>query len=237
LPNRFFCALRWPHVSHHTGWKEIPAAGDELLEAPNGEREAAKVVANRIALADRQKLLADTEVINVKRQEDRAKMEAEHEAEKAVKQSGGNVTEARLAASKRAAAEARENTFKELRIVIKGDVSGTVEAVEGALSGIGNKEAGVRVVHTGVGEVTDSDVAMAEASGGEPISHSVANPSDGDRLQRAMRQKHQDVRDAEARRLASRVGHLSIDRDCSEKDGRALAAHDRIADNRRRDSR
>jgi translation initiation factor IF-2 len=209
-----------------TGWKEIPSAGDELLEAPGGEREAAKVVANRIALADRQKLLADTEVINVKRQEDRAKLEAEQEAEKAVRQSGGNVTEARLAASKRAAADARENTFKELRIVIKGDVSGTVEAVEGALSGIGNKEAGVRVVHTGVGEVTDSDVAMAEASGGELVGQDVADSSHGNRFQRALLQEHQDFRDAKARGPAPRVGHLPSYRDGAEEDRRALAAHD-----------
>ena len=149
-----------------TGWKEIPHAGDELLEAVNGEKEASKAIANRIAMIDRQKLLADTEIINVKRREERAKLEAEQEAEAAVKKAGGNVFEARIAATKRAAAHAREHEFKELRLVIKGDVSGTVEAVEGALSGIGNKEAGVKIVHTGVGEVTDSDVAMAEAAEG-----------------------------------------------------------------------
>ena len=46
-------------------------------------------------------------------------------------------------------------------------MSGTVEAVEGVLSGIGNKEAGVKIISTGVGEVTESDIAMAEAAEGE----------------------------------------------------------------------
>lgn len=150
-----------------TGWKDIPFAGDELLEAPNGEGEARKVVTNRLAMTERKKLLKDTEVINVKRQEERDKLEAEQLHEKEVRAAGGNVYEAKLKASRIAAAEAKRNEFKELRLVIKGDVSGTVEAVEGALSGIGNKEAGVKVVHTGVGEVTDSDVALAEASEGE----------------------------------------------------------------------
>lgn len=150
-----------------SGWKEIPQAGDEMLEAPNGEGEARKVVVNRLAQAERKKLLKDTEVINAKRQEDRERLEAEHAEETAVRASGGNVFEAKLKASRVAAAEARRNEYKELRLVVKGDVSGTVEAVEGALSGIGNKEAGVKIIHTGVGEVTDSDVALAEASDGE----------------------------------------------------------------------
>jgi translation initiation factor IF-2 len=52
-------------------------------------------------------------------------------------------------------------------LIIKGDVSGTVEAVVGSLEGIGNKEAGVKIIHTGVGEVGESDVSMAEASQGK----------------------------------------------------------------------
>jgi len=55
-------------------------------------------------------------------------------------------------------------------LIIKGDVSGTVEAVVGSLEGIGNKEAGVKIIHTGVGEVGESDVSMAEASQGELMS-------------------------------------------------------------------
>lgn len=150
-----------------TGWKNTPVAGDELLEAPNGEREATKAIANRKALSDRQKLSADSEVINVKRVEDRAKLDAEQEAERAVKSAGGNLADLRLAERKKAAREAAENVYQELRLIVKGDVSGTVEAVEGALSGIGNKEAGVKIIHTGVGEVNESDVAMAEAVGGK----------------------------------------------------------------------
>lgn len=53
---------------------------------------------------------------------------------------------------------------KELRIVVKGDVQGSVEAVKGLLERIENEEVEVRVLHSGVGTVTESDVMLAKAS-------------------------------------------------------------------------
>lgn len=58
---------------------------------------------------------------------------------------------------------------KELVLIIKADVSGTVEAVVGALEGIGNKEARVKIISSAVGDVQESDVEMARAvSGASP---------------------------------------------------------------------
>jgi translation initiation factor IF-2 len=53
---------------------------------------------------------------------------------------------------------------KEFPIVVKGDVQGSVEAIVAALENLGNEEVGARVVHSGVGGVTESDVTLAEAS-------------------------------------------------------------------------
>ncbi|MGO8799692.1 MAG: translation initiation factor IF-2 [Roseiarcus sp.] len=53
---------------------------------------------------------------------------------------------------------------KEMPIVVKGDVQGSVEAIVAALDGLGTDEVGARVVHSGVGGVTESDVTLAEAS-------------------------------------------------------------------------
>ena len=53
---------------------------------------------------------------------------------------------------------------KELPIVVKGDVQGSVEAIVAALDNLGNEEVSARVVHSGVGGVTESDVTLAEAS-------------------------------------------------------------------------
>jgi translation initiation factor IF-2 len=53
---------------------------------------------------------------------------------------------------------------KELPLVVKGDVQGSVEAIVAALEKLGTDEVGARVVHSGVGGVTESDVTLAEAS-------------------------------------------------------------------------
>jgi len=53
---------------------------------------------------------------------------------------------------------------KEFPLVIKGDVQGSVEAIAGALEKAGNDEVSARLVHAGVGGITESDVTLAEAS-------------------------------------------------------------------------
>jgi len=53
---------------------------------------------------------------------------------------------------------------KELPIVLKGDVQGSVEAISAAVEKLGNEEVLARVIHAGVGGVTESDVTLAEAS-------------------------------------------------------------------------
>ncbi len=53
---------------------------------------------------------------------------------------------------------------KELPIVVKGDVQGSVEAITAAVERLGNDEVVARVIHGGVGGVTESDVTLAEAS-------------------------------------------------------------------------
>ncbi len=53
---------------------------------------------------------------------------------------------------------------KEFNLLIKGDVQGSVEAIIGALAKLGTDEVGARIVHTGVGQITESDVALANAA-------------------------------------------------------------------------
>ena len=60
------------------------------------------------------------------------------------------------------------STTKELALVIKGDVQGSVEAIVSALHKLSTDEIRVRVLHSGVGAITESDVTLA-ASTGAPI--------------------------------------------------------------------
>ena len=53
---------------------------------------------------------------------------------------------------------------KEIPVVVKGDVQGSVEAISQSAQKLGNEEVSVRVLHTGVGAVNESDVTLANAS-------------------------------------------------------------------------
>ena len=53
---------------------------------------------------------------------------------------------------------------KEFTLLIKGDVQGSVEAIVGSLKKLGTDEVIARIVHTGVGGITESDIALASAS-------------------------------------------------------------------------
>ncbi len=57
-----------------------------------------------------------------------------------------------------------EGKMKELDIIVKADVQGSVEAVKQSLEKLSNDEVRVRVIHGGVGAVNDSDVMLASAS-------------------------------------------------------------------------
>ena len=57
-----------------------------------------------------------------------------------------------------------EGEMKELAIIVKADVQGSVEAVKQSLEKIQNDEVRVRVIHGGVGAINESDVMLADAS-------------------------------------------------------------------------
>ncbi len=54
--------------------------------------------------------------------------------------------------------------FKELNIILKGDVDGSVEALSDQLQSLSTEEISVNIIHKGVGQITESDVLLAAAS-------------------------------------------------------------------------
>jgi translation initiation factor IF-2 len=54
--------------------------------------------------------------------------------------------------------------FKELNIILKGDVDGSVEALSGSLQKLSTEEIQINILHKGVGAITESDVLLASAS-------------------------------------------------------------------------
>jgi translation initiation factor IF-2 len=61
----------------------------------------------------------------------------------------------------------------EYPVVVKADTQGSTEAIVGALSKLGNDDIRVRILHSGVGGITESDVALASASGAPIIGFNV----------------------------------------------------------------
>ena len=116
------------------------------------------------------------DVLNVTDTEAQAREIAEYRANAAKEKraaAGAAVTLDQLMAN----AKASENV-SELPILVKGDVQGSTEAIVQAMEKIGNEEVRVRVLHSGVGAITESDIGLAEASGAPVIGFNVrANAS------------------------------------------------------------
>ncbi|MEM9168137.1 MAG: translation initiation factor IF-2 [Pseudomonadota bacterium] len=78
--------------------------------------------------------------------------------EQQVAKSSGNSLEQMMA-------QLQDAEIKEMPVVIKGDVQGSVEAIVSSLEKLSTDEVRVKVLHTGVGGVSESDVILASASG------------------------------------------------------------------------
>jgi len=70
-------------------------------------------------------------------------------------------------------ASIQEGEMKELNIIVKGDVQGSVEAVRSSLEKLTNDEVRVKVIHGAVGAISESDVMLAAASGAVIVGFNV----------------------------------------------------------------
>jgi translation initiation factor IF-2 len=85
----------------------------------------------------------------------------------------------------------KEGAIKELRVILKADVQGSIEALTKALSELGNQDIKVALIHTGIGEVTESDIMLASASDAIVVGFNVkTNP----KAQSLAEQEQVDVR-------------------------------------------
>ena len=84
-----------------------------------------------------------------------------------------------------------EGELKSLNLIIKGDVTGSVEAVKQALEKLSNDEVRVRCIHSGVGAITGSDIMFASASNAIVIGFNVRPDSTA---KAAAEKEHVDVR-------------------------------------------
>ncbi|KAL2039456.1 hypothetical protein N7G274_007728 [Stereocaulon virgatum] len=152
------------------GWREQPTAGDEVIQAPD-EQKAKDVVEYRLEASERTKMAADMQAVNEAR---RIEQEKREQLEKAAGL-------AKLAAADPDAAVAPQPSYtsptptcEEVFFVVKGDVSGSVEAVTDSISSLGNSEVHPHILRAGVGPVTEFDVEHAAAAKGHIINFNTA---------------------------------------------------------------
>ncbi|MES2794974.1 MAG: translation initiation factor IF-2 [Bacteroidota bacterium] len=73
-------------------------------------------------------------------------------------------------------------TFKELNVIVKGDVDGSVEALSDSLLKLSTEEIQVRIIHKGVGQVSESDVLLASSSDAVIVAFQVRPSSNARKL-------------------------------------------------------
>lgn len=145
------------------GWREQPLAGDEVLQAPD-EAKAKSVVEYRLENEERDKMAEDMEAVNQSRKAEFEKRERE-KLEAIAKKEADEAGE--TDATKKADAASGP---KQVYFIIKGDVSGSVEAVVDSLSILGNKEVELNIIRSGVGQLSEFDVEHASAAKGYLIN-------------------------------------------------------------------
>jgi translation initiation factor IF-2 len=110
------------------------------------------------------------DVINVVEDERAAKEIAEHRETKARQADVGKTSRESLEAL---LAKTKAGESKELRLVLKADVQGSLEAVANAVSKLSTHKVKVDIVHRGVGAITETDVMLAAASRGLVVGFNV----------------------------------------------------------------
>ncbi|KND05091.1 translation initiation factor IF-2 [Spizellomyces punctatus DAOM BR117] len=129
------------------GWKELPAAGDEVLGADK-EDLAKKVVESRVERTRRLKAIEGIDQLNAARQKEKQVREGKVDA----------------------ATPDDTSTIPTQNIILKADVHGSLEALVDAIHGLPAHEVRIKIVGSGVGPVTESDIDSASATGATIIS-------------------------------------------------------------------
>ncbi|KUJ10740.1 initiation factor 2 [Mollisia scopiformis] len=140
------------------GWREQPLAGDEVLQAPD-ESKAKSVVDYRLEKEERDKLAEDMEAINEHRKVEQEKREREKAEASAAAEADENVLPETTKQNK-------SSGPREIYFIIKGDVSGSVEAVIDSIAGLGNNEVQPHILRSGVGQLSEFDIEHAAAAKG-----------------------------------------------------------------------
>jgi translation initiation factor IF-2 len=142
------------------GWRDLPDAGDEVLQAPDEDR-ARRAVDYRRELSERGQAVAQMAQQDLDKKE-----KAAADAAAAAAEEGED------------AADDKESTgTTTVNFLVRGDVHGSVEAVCASIMEIGNNEVRPRILKSGPGQITESDIEHASLTGSSIVTFN--NPVPG----------------------------------------------------------
>ncbi|KAI0508727.1 translation initiation factor IF-2 [Xylaria bambusicola] len=150
------------------GWRDLPAAGDQVLQSPD-EEKAKAAVSYREGIRDREKDAAEYEAIT----EARKALQDKRANDKTTTEHGTGVQEV---------LPDEEDGAKMVNFVVKGDVHGSVEAVCAVIQGLGNHEVRPRVLRSATGPITEFDVDHAATSKSVLVNFSTTTPGHVQRM-------------------------------------------------------
>lgn len=159
------------------GWRgEDPMAGSEVLQAET-EQQAKDAIAVRQEREEAARAMGDMDAINANRAEE---AEARAKVLEWEKEQGYMAMRAsRRPKDNEGWVEKESAGPRQVHFVVKADVAGSTEALVAAISAIGNKEVVADVIHSGTGELTESDIKLLASTGEVGYAISFNQPIDG----------------------------------------------------------
>lgn len=150
------------------GWRDLPDAGDQVLQAPDEDR-ARSAVDYRVELSERGEAVAQMTKMDGDKREKAAAAAAAEEAREEDGEENGEAKD-----------EAPGTTI--VNFLVRGDVHGSVEAVCASIMEVGNNEVRPRILTSAVGSITESDVEYAALTGSAIVNFNTPVPDNIKRL-------------------------------------------------------
>ena len=160
------------------GWKDQPMAGDEVLQAVT-EQQAKSTVNFRLAKAEKEQMAADMSAVNESRRLEQEKRDA---SDNASSTPPAGTSTASTTNDLPPATSTNQDTILTLPILLKADVSGSIEACLNAITALGNHTIHPQVLRSAVGPISESDISLAASAGAQIVSFNQTTSSEIIRL-------------------------------------------------------
>lgn len=161
------------------GWKELPLVGDEVIQVKT-ERRLKKALQYRLQQKNVEKEEETSNIIQERRSEEREQYNQKRKEKLEFQEKTGlrYVSIDRFEQLKnrgRLPVQEEEDLSAKpmFRIIVKGDVAGSVEAILNTLATFRSELCDLDIMHSGVGEVTENDIELAELFDGEIYAFNV----------------------------------------------------------------